>query len=198
MTSPQSTEEPAEPSGSEAPASTGSPSDAGSSGAASGASDAPGSVAATTEALPASLEENALKLLRTAVAVEHAAIWAYGLISAYSPDDTELIRTNRNGHIFRRDAASDRILAAGGKAVQPRAAYHVPVEVTDPESARKLARVAEDDCARAWRAVIGNTDNAGLRTFALSSLSDSAVRLAMLRKLSKLPPFTTAFPGKPS
>jgi len=192
MTSPQSTEQPTAPSGTEAPTGTGAP-----TGTDAPASSAPGSVVGSTQ-VPAAIEERALKLLRAAVAVEHAAIWAYGLISAYSTKDADLIRTNRNGHIYRRDAGADRILAAGGQPVQPRPAYHVPFEITDVESARKLARVAEEDSAKAWRAVIGGTDSPDLRTFALSGLSDSAVRLAMLRKLSKLAPFTQAFPGTAS
>ncbi|RIJ70214.1 DUF4439 domain-containing protein [Nakamurella silvestris] len=187
MTSPQSTEEPTARSGS-----------AGSTepGTSAGTAPVAASVPVASSQAPGAIEERALKLLRAAVSVEHAAIWAYGLISAYSAKDADLIRTNRNGHIFRRDAANDRIAAAGGEPVQPRAAYNLPVDVVDVESARQLARIAESDCAKAWRAVVGGTDSPDLRTFALSGLSDSAVRLAMLRKLSKLTPFTTPFPGK--
>lgn len=154
-----------------------------------------GETAAATSA-PAGIEEDAVTALRRALSIEHAAIWAYGLISAYAPDDAAVIETNRNGHIYRRDAAIDRVLAAGGKNVQPQAAYHSPIDVTDEKSARRLARISEDDCCNGWYAVLAATDNQDLRTFALSGLSDSAVRLALLRQEAKEAPFTTPLPGQ--
>jgi hypothetical protein len=58
-----------------------------------------------------------------------------------------------------------------------------------------LAQDIETDAAAAWRVVIGSTDDAELRGFALTGLSDAAVRLAMWKQVSGASPTTIPFPG---
>ena len=77
---------------------------------------------------------------------------------------------------------------AAPTAPEPAAAYQVSVAVTDAESALQLAQDIETDAAAAWRVVIGSTDDAELRGFALTGLSDAAVRLAMWKQVVRRRP----------
>ena len=64
-------------------------------------------------------------------------------------------------------------------------------------TALQLAQDIETDAAAAWRVVIGSTDDAELRGFALTGLSDAAVRLAMWKQVVGPRPSTVPFPGQP-
>jgi hypothetical protein len=166
-------------------------------------SDAPGStatpssvVAVPTTAPPGPLSPDAQTALQAALAAEQAAVWAYGLVAAYARDQAELITDARSGHLLRRDATTARLLQGGASAPEPSAAYQVSVPVTDAGSALQLAQDIETDAAAAWRVVIGSTDDAELRGFALTGLSDAAVRLAMWKQVVGASPATLPFPGQ--
>jgi hypothetical protein len=103
----------------------------------------------------------------------------------------------RSGHLLRRDATTARLIQGGATAPEPAAAYQVSVAVTDAPSALTLAEDIETDAAAAWRVVIGSTDDAELRGFALTGLSDAAVRLAMWKQVAGTNPATVPFPGQP-
>ncbi len=161
-----------------------------------GSSTAPTSAPATSAA-PGPLSPDAVTTLQRALAAEQAAVWAYGLVAAYSRDDADMINEARAGHLLRRDATAARLVAGGSAAPEPAPAYQVSVAVMDPPSARQLAQDIESDAAGAWRAVIGSTDDAELRGFALLGLSDAAVRLAMWKQVAGVAPSTVPFPGQP-
>ena len=137
------------------------------------------------------------KALQAALASEQVAVWAYDIVAAYDPADADIIATIRAGHLARQGATSGYLAAGGATAPGPAPAYSLPRPVTDPASARALAAVVEGDCASAWRAVIGSTDSASLRSVALAGLSDSAVWLTTLKVAAKTIPATVAFPGQP-
>jgi hypothetical protein len=141
------------------------------------------------------LAPDALAALQSALAAEQAAVWAYGLVAAYARDQAAMIAEARSGHLLRRDATTARIIQGGATAPEPAAAYQVSVGVTDSASALQLAQDIETDAAAAWRVVIGSTDDAELRGFALTGLSDAAVRLAMWKQVSGASPTTIPFPG---
>jgi len=162
---------------------------------AGGESAQPAASPTTTAAAPGPLSPDALSALQAALAAEQAAVWAYGLVAAYARDDAAMIADARSGHLLRRDATAARLVQGGAEAPQPAAAYQVSVNVKDVKSARQLAQDIEFDAASAWRSVIGSTDDAELRGFALTGLSDAAVRLAMWKQVAGVKPFTTPFPG---
>ena len=101
------------------------------------------------------------EMLLTALGTEHAAIWVYGLVSAFLPASTATgLAAASLAHRERRDAVV-ALLARDGIAAPPAAAaYRPPSPVTDAASAAGLAAVAEDDVAAAWRAVAERTEAA--------------------------------------
>jgi len=134
--------------------------------------------------------------MQNALAAEQAAVWAYGLVAAYAREDAAMIDENRSGHLLRRDATAARLVASGAEAPPPAPAYQVSVNVVDVPTARQLAQDIESDAAAAWRVVIGSTDDPELRGFALTGLSDAAVRLAMWKRVAGINPTTVPFPGQ--
>lgn len=145
---------------------------------------------------PAKLPADTAKALQAALASEQVAVWAYDIVAAYDPADADVISTIRSGHLARQGATSGYLVAGGAAAPGPAPAYSLPRPVTDPASARALVAVIEGDCASAWRAVIGATDSASLRSIALAGLADSAVWLTTLKMAGKINPATVAFPGQ--
>ena len=196
----QPADESADESGDATDTATGSGSDADSgSGAAEPSESATDSGAPTTTAAPqtlAPMDKVAVAALQTALAAEHAALWAYGLVAAHAPTDAATITTMIEAHQTIRDSTADLIVQGGGTPVGPAPAYTTPKPVTDVASARDLAITVEEDCAAAWRSVIGATDDRVLRGLALNTLTDVAQRLVTWRTVAKINPVTTAFPGQ--
>lgn len=153
---------------------------------------APGSAAPATP-LPA----ESVKALQAALASEHAAIWCYGLVAAADKGDVKLINQMRSAHLIRRDAASQRLAEGQGQAEPPAAAYTLAAPPTNVGTARALAIQIESDCAAAWYALAGNTDDEQLRRVAGAALSDTAVRITQWKKISGINPITVPFPGQP-
>ncbi|GGL95534.1 ferritin-like domain-containing protein [Nakamurella endophytica] len=174
---------------------TPTPDEPGTSAPPSTAAPSAGSAPATTPAAGKPLNPALLKALGVALSCEQAAVWCYGLIAAYLPDDLDLISGIEAGHLARRDATAALITAGRGKATPPAAAYDVPA-LSTPASARALAATLENGCAAAWRTVLGSTDDTGLRTTALAGLSDSAVWLTQIKLAGKISPSTVPFPGQ--
>ncbi|HET8588156.1 MAG TPA: ferritin-like domain-containing protein [Nakamurella sp.] len=160
----------------------------------------PGTPTATVPSSNASagpVGQDAVDALQAAMAAEHAALWAYGLVAAYAPDAANTVSDMLTSHQNIRDVTANLLVQAGATPVGPAPAYTTPEPVTDPRSAMALALVIEGDCAAAWRSVIGHTDDSTLRGTALSALTDSAMRMVTWRKLAKDKVVTAPFPGAP-
>ncbi len=149
----------------------------------------------TTKLTIGTIEPEAAAAVQIGLGAAHAAVWSYGLISAYDPDNSSVIRDDQLAYITLRDTTTDLLRSVGVDPVRTEAAYQVPVVVTDAASARLLAALVEKDVTNAWRAVIGSTDNYELRKFALLALSAAAVRLTRWRTLAGFTPTTVPFPG---
>lgn len=134
--------------------------------------------------------------LQTALQAENAAVWAYALVGTGDADNASTADDMRAAHLVLRDAAAEQITQLGAAPTPPAVAYRTPA-VSDAASARMLAASLESDCAAAWRAVVGSTDDATLRGFASGALSGAAVRLVRWRIISGTRPTTVAFPGAP-
>lgn len=157
------------------------------------------SVPASPPASPsAPLPVDSQEAVQAALGAEHAAIWVYGLVSAFLP--AELAAATREGmtaHRARRDA-TERLLAGSGATPRPaEPAYLPPKPVVDPASAVEVLAVAESDSGVAWRAVLERTDDGELRKTALRALTEAAVRATRWRKVVGITPASPAMPGRP-
>ncbi|MUL80394.1 MULTISPECIES: ferritin-like domain-containing protein [unclassified Mycolicibacterium] len=131
-----------------------------------------------------------------AVAVEHGAIYGYGLVSAHSTaEDNALVATAMAEHRTRREDAVAMLAARSVTPPLPAAGYQLPAPVTDPTGAANLAIRMEEDTAVAWRAVLEQATSAEDRTFAITALTQTAVSAARWRAIVNAWPVTVAFPG---
>lgn len=131
-----------------------------------------------------------------AVAVEHGAIYGYGLVSAHSTaEDNALVATAMAEHRARREAAIALLEARSVTPPLPAAGYQLPAPVTDPNDAANLAIRMEEDTSVAWRAVLEQATSADDRAFAITALSETAVTAARWRAILNAWPVTVAFPG---
>lgn len=146
-----------------------------------------------------SLDDDLQGAVLAALGTEHAAVWVYGLVSAFVPASTaSTVTAAALAHRERRDAVVALLARTGVTPPPGAAAYRPPSPVTDPASAAALAAVAEDDVAAAWRAVAERTepDTGGeLRGLALDALTAAATTSVTWRGLAGRTPLVPAFPG---
>ncbi|HPY23529.1 MAG: hypothetical protein QG655_1585 [Actinomycetota bacterium] len=134
--------------------------------------------------------------LYDAVGAEHAAIYGYGVVSAYSlPTRNELISEAMAQHRERRESLVAMLAARDIPAPLPAAGYQLPMPVGSPPEAARLAVRIEDDCAVAWRAVLEQSESDEDRRVALTALTQCAVLAARWRRVIGAWPVTRAFPG---
>jgi hypothetical protein len=145
------------------------------------------------------MPDDAAEAVQQALGAEHAAVWIYGLVSAFLPAGFNTATAEgMTAHRARRDT-TERLLAAGGLTPRPaEPAYVTPKPVVDQSSALEVLITAEVDVSVAWRAVLERTDSPDVRRFALEGLTGAAVRAARWRKLAGQAPVTPAMPGLPS
>lgn len=143
--------------------------------------------------------------LQGALAAEHAAIWAYGVVAAFVPGTLDgQLEEAASAHQARRDAIERVLIDAGAPPVPPEPGYLTPQPVTDAASALRLAITAETDAAAAWRSVVElspverSAADPGLRGAALDALTEAAVRATRWRATASVSPLTVPFPGAPA
>ena len=136
--------------------------------------------------------------VQAALGAEHAALWVYGLVSAFLPADYDKgIREGMSVHRNRRDVTA-RQLSAAGVVPEPAKAAYVPPEPVDGEAAAvKLVATAETDATVGWRAVLDRCDDPELRASALEALMESSVRATRWRTAAGISPAVPSFPGQP-
>ncbi|KOV84402.1 hypothetical protein ADL03_17345 [Nocardia sp. NRRL S-836] len=124
---------------------------------------------------------------------EHAAVWTYGLVSAFL--DNPAVTEGANAHRARRDTTERWLKDHGATPNPPAAAYLPPAPVSNGASAiAALVAVEQDTCA-AWRGVLERTDDTALRTSALDALTTAAVRATRWRKAAGTTPASITMPG---
>lgn len=155
--------------------------------------------AARSPAAAGPLDADLQDALVAALGTEHAAVWVYGLVSAFLPGTaTAAVAAASLAHRERRDAVVALLAQVGVTPPPAAAAYRPPAPVTDAASAAGLAVVAEDDVAAAWRAVTERTeapDNEDLRRLALDAVTTAATTSVAWRRLAGRTPLVPAFPG---
>ncbi|MBD0322909.1 MAG: ferritin-like domain-containing protein [Aldersonia sp.] len=133
-----------------------------------------------------------------ALRAEHAAVFAYGVVAAFSnPQRADLIAGYSAAHRARRDATIDALTAANVEAPPADPGYTVPFPVADPISAARLAVAVEHDTAVAWRSVIERAKSEPTRRTGVEALTEAAQRLATWQTILGTAPPTMPFPGQP-
>ena len=146
-----------------------------------------------------SLPQETVDALQQALSAEHAAVWVYGLVSAFLPDSYDkAVGKGMAAHRDRRDATERLLAAAAVTPISPEPAYTTPKPVDGKESAIAVLVVAEDDATVAWRAVLDRADDPGVRQAALEALTEAAVRGTRWRADAGTKPAAIAMPGQPS
>jgi hypothetical protein len=134
--------------------------------------------------------------LQDVLRAEHAAIFGYGalgghLLKAHRVTAALAEREHRN----RRDAVAQLLIAGKANPAPAERAYTLPVPVSTPAEAAKLAVLIEERTAAAWRAAVPELDG-DQRKMALAGLTDCAIQAARWRRLATpAGPATVAFPG---
>jgi hypothetical protein len=145
------------------------------------------------------ISELPVQALQTALAAEHAAVWGYGLASAFLPPQSDDKLTEGSAaHRARRDA-TERMLRDAGVAPVPAApGYLTPQPVTDVASAVAMVTTLETDAAVAWRSVVERSPaDPAIRSAALDALTGAAVRATRWRGAVRNDRLTVPFPGLP-
>lgn len=151
---------------------------------------------ATTRKRSPNSEDTNNEALCDALAIEHATIYGYGIVSALSPPSANpLVVEALHQHRQRRD---DVIAMLTARKVSPpvsAAGYQLPMQLDSGADAARLAVRMESDGATAWRAVIEHAKTADDRAFASTALTQSAVLAARWNRALGAWPITSAFPG---
>ncbi|GAB19137.1 hypothetical protein GOEFS_075_00580 [Gordonia effusa NBRC 100432] len=134
--------------------------------------------------------------LGAAVDAEHAAVYTYGVLTAFTTGERRAaVATYIAEHRARRDELNDALVSAGGQARATAPGYVLSVEVTNSATAAKAALASEDDAAQAYRSLAERADTQPIRRLAVSGLTDCALRAAYWRAASGIKPATVALPG---
>ncbi|MFF3018480.1 ferritin-like domain-containing protein [Streptomyces sp. NPDC057939] len=130
-----------------------------------------------------------LEAAQAALAAEHSAAYAYGVIGARaSTARAAEAREAYGGHLARRDSLTRTVRELGGSPRPSEAAYALPFELRGPADAERLAAEIEDRVAGAYSDLVRAADGP-LRREAADALSAAAVRAARWRGVG------VAFPG---
>ncbi|QUQ71601.1 ferritin-like domain-containing protein [Kutzneria sp. CA-103260] len=144
-----------------------------------------------------SLPPETVDALQRALAAEHAAIWVYGLAGAFLPAASGAALTKgAEVHTVRRDATITTLKSAGATPKSAEPGYGTPQPLTNQSSAFTLLVAAETDTVSAWRSVLENTSDSGVRKTALDALTDAAVRAMTWRQSGGQTPSTPPLPGQ--
>ncbi len=123
----------------------------------------------------------AVTALQPALAAEHAAVWAYGVVGAHSdPTTLAVVRRDLAEHRAWRDRLAELINRLGGQPVASLPAYQLPAPVDSPAAAAALALLVEQRSAVVWADVVAAVP-ATLRGLGAEGLAGAAVRAAQWR-----------------
>ncbi|MEW9547828.1 ferritin-like domain-containing protein [Nonomuraea sp. NPDC050783] len=136
---------------------------------------------------------NDLDKLGKALAAEHAALFAYGLLGARTSGALrERMSAAYDAHRARRDQVRAYIMARGGRPVEAEASYALPFFPSDATLAAKLAVHLESGVTAAYLELAAAQDVA-LRRYAALAMQEAVTRSYAFR-----PSQPPAFPGMPA
>ncbi|MEV0202570.1 ferritin-like domain-containing protein [Nonomuraea sp. NPDC050691] len=130
--------------------------------------------------------------LGKALAAEHAAVFAYGLIGARTSGTLRSKATRAfDAHRARRDQLRTLITARGGRPAEAEPSYSLPLVPSTPADAVRLAVQIETGMTAAYLELVAS-DDAALRKYAALAMQEAVARSYAFR-----PAIGTAFPGMP-
>jgi hypothetical protein len=135
-----------------------------------------------------------VRALQTALAAEHSACYAYGVVGAHLAVGSPALGvagTDWIAHQRARDQLIAMISDRGGQPAPSAVAYTLPFPVTSAATAVQLAATMEDRVAAAYLAVVALAER-DLRAFGADQVRVSALRAQSWRGS------TQAFPGLPT
>jgi hypothetical protein len=107
------------------------------------------------------------------LALEHEAVWLYGLIGARVDSVAKSASTSYDAHRLARDRLIALVVGAGGQPAGPALTYG-DGRIDSPKDARAAASSVEERIAAACVTVFGGADADG-RRFAMSGLRRAAL-----------------------
>nr|WP_246284191.1 DUF4439 domain-containing protein [Nocardioides perillae] len=121
----------------------------------------------------------AVPALQDALAAEHAAVWALGVLGARTsssaqPGLTAALTSAYAAHRDRRDLLQALLVALGEEPVAAAPAYALPPS-SGPDEVAASARAVETRCGTWWAAAVEATTGP-TRALASDALGDTAVR----------------------
>lgn len=135
--------------------------------------------------------------LQKALAAEHAAIWAYGVIGAHAGSaHNASITAIGQEHRVRRDAIEAALVTASATPTPASGGYQLPTPVADAATALAAAGHVEDAVTKTWRYVLGQLTDPAHRTLAFDALSHSAGYSLTWRRAADPNAAVYPFPGQ--
>ena len=139
-------------------------------------------------AVPTSGDERTddVGMMNTALALEHEAIWAYGLAGKsglLSAKAKEVGLLFQGSHEIHRDLISTAIKGKGGKPVEPKKEYVFSVPLANEKDVLELAFKLEVGAARAYLSVVDRFQDRALSAAAGRILSDEVLHATVLRSV---------------
>jgi hypothetical protein len=120
------------------------------------------------------VDPNEARHLQPALAAEHAAVYAYGVIGARGGEpEASTSRLGYDVHLERRDVLSSMIQAAGIAPVTALPGYHLPDRITGPAAVARFARAVELRCCEVYAQAVSQT-TADARGFCAEALTSCA------------------------
>lgn len=135
-----------------------------------------------------------IQLMNTALALEHEAIWAYGLAGRsglLSAKASEVGLLFQGSHEVHRDLLTDTIKKKGGQPVEPRKEYVFGVPLANEKDVLELAFKLEIGAARAYLSTVDRFKDRALAASAGRILSDEVLHATVLRSVLGRDPVPT-------
>jgi hypothetical protein len=127
-----------------------------------------------------------LTLMNTALALEHEAIWAYGLAGGsglLSARAKEVGLLFQGSHEIHRDLLADTVRRKGGSPAEPKKEYVFGVPLASEEDVLQLAFKLELGAARVYLSVVDRFQDRALSGSAARILSDEVLHATVLRSV---------------
>ena len=127
-----------------------------------------------------------IMLMNTALALEHEAIWAYGLAGKsglLSEKAKEVGLLFQGSHEIHRDLLADAIQGKGGRPAEPRKEYVFGVPLSNEKEVLELAFKLEVGAARVYLYVVDRFQDRALSASASRILSDEVLHATVLRSV---------------
>lgn len=115
--------------------------------------------------------------MQDALAGEHAAIYAYGVVGGrldYGTDDQQLATEQYTAHRSRRDQLAGFVSEAGAEPVGTEPAYELPIDVDETDAPQRIGQQVEDRCSVLYAGVVA-VATGEIRSAAITALGEAAV-----------------------